>query len=489
MPFDAFTEDRLRESPLLRKRVSEIMTPLPVTCRANTPLTDVAHLMAENRISSVIVVDEAGRPVGLVTEKDLVHRVLTRPSWQAESLTAEMIMDDNLISVKVGDFYNQALLAMVRHQVKHLLVMEGETLAGILTLRDLLKTRSTGSLWVTDKIETARNLDELAIIGREVDSFLSALEVERATVPELFEIITELHDRLTCRVIDFCLQEMENKGYGPPPSEFCWINMGSAGRREQTLRTDQDNAIIHADEGGEGEKYFSILGPMVVEGLVRTGFARCRGGIMASNAQWRRSLGQWKKDIEIRANRADPGDTGTLSTFLDFRPVYGSFALARELWKYVLELFAKPVRAAHYLADEESRIRVPLTIWGGFATERSGPQKNGINMKQACRHIINCVRLFAVKNGISETSTLERIKCIKDKGIFSEEDAELISNAFEIMMMLRMRENRKKIRQGREADNYINPYQLRRFEQSLFKDALSAAAHLQKLARGRFVIY
>ncbi len=484
--FDAYSTV---ESPLLRKRVKELMTGSPVTCHLDTPVSEVAGLMAGRRISSVIVVSGDLQPVGLITERDLVHKVLTRSSRQVEDLTADLVMNERLVRLQVDDFYSQALLAVVKNQVKHLVVMEGDRLAGIVTLGDLIKTRSTGSLWVTDKIESAVGLGDLARIGQEVDNFLNALVAERASVPELFEIICEMHDRLICRVIDLCLEEMAAKGYGPPPVEFCFINMGSAGRKEQTLRTDQDNGIIYADGHPDSENYFLVLGGRVVEELVRAGFDWCKGGIMASNPLWCRSVSQWKEVAEVWITRAEPEDTRLLSILLDFRPVYGEKALARELWQKIFQIFKKPVKASHFLAEEEVQVKVPLTIFGGFVTEKSGPNKNELNLKHVCRHIVNCVRIFAVKNEIPETSTLGRLASIMDKNILSREDGEFVQNAYEIIMMIRIRENLKKARQGKSADNYINPHKLSVIEQSMLKNAFSAITRLQKITSSSFTDY
>jgi len=473
------------ESPLLRKRISELMTRFPVTCQAHDSVTEVASLLAKSRISSVVVIN-GGHPVGLITEKDLVRKVLTRSSWQVEHLTADLIMDEKLVKLKPDDFYHQALLAVVKHQVKHILVLDGENLVGILSLGDLIKTRSTGSLWVTDKLESAKNLDELAKNGKEVDNLLNALVAERASVPELFEIVSAMHDRLTCRIIELCQQDMIGEGYGPPPVEFCWFNMGSAGRKEQTLRTDQDNGIIYADCDPDTAKYFTVLGNRVVEELVRAGFEWCKGGTMASNPLWCRSLSQWKEAVSVWITRADPEDTRMLSILLDFRPVYGAREMAQVLWREIFEVFKKPVKASHFLAEEEVQVRVPITIFGGFITEKSGPNRNEINLKAVCRHIINCVRIFAVKNDISEPSTLGRLSQMVKSHVLPQEDAEFVQNAYEILMMIRIRENLKKVKQGKSADNYINPHSLSKIEQSLLKNALSAITRLQKITSSNF---
>ena len=476
----------ITESPLLRKRVGEIMTRSPITCHYSTPVADVALIMKNQRVSSIIVVDDKDYPIGLVGEDDLVHKVLTRSSWQTKNLTAGMVMEEKLIKLQVGAFYNQALLAVIKYQVKHMVVMDEEKLVGILTLRDLVNTRSTGSLWVTDKIETAKDLDHLAQIGQEVDDLLNALVAERASVPELFEIITEMHERLTCRIIELCEQEMVQKGYGAPPVEYCWINMGSAGRKEQTLRTDQDNAIIYADGDHDQGNYFHVLASRVVEELVRAGFAPCKGDVMASNPRWCHSLSGWKNVIDRWVGRDELDSVRMLTIFLDLRCVYGSRTLSRELWDFIFEGLQEPLGLTHYLTEDEIFKRVPLSMLGGFVTEKKGPHKNEINLKYVCRHIINCFRVFAVKHKITETSTLGRISRIVQKEILTPEDGDVMKEAFETLMMLEIRGNISKIKQGLEADNYVNPYRLNKTEQLLLKGAFSAILHLQKLTGEHF---
>jgi CBS domain-containing protein len=477
------------ESPLLRKRVSDIMTRSPVTCHYRTPVAEIAHIMTDHQVSSVVVVDDKDYPIGLVREVDLVRKVVTRPAWQTENLVAGLVMDEKLIKLRMGAFYNQALLAVIKHQAKHMVVMDEDKLVGILTLRDLVNTRSTGSLWVTDKIETAKNLDHLVQIGREVDDLLSALVAERASIPELFEIITEMHERLTCRIIELCEMEMVRKGYGPPPVDYCWIEMGSAGRKEQTLRTDQDNAIIYADGDHDHGEYFHVLASRVVEELVRAGFAPCKGDVMASHAKWCHSLNRWKQIIGRWMNRDDDDSVRMLTIFLDFRPVYGAIPLGHELWEHVFQSFQSASGLSHYMTEDELLKPVPLTIMGGFITEKKAPHKNEINLKTVCRHIVNCLRVFAVGSRIRETSTLGRISRLVHEEIISREDGDMLQEAFETLMMLAIRENLNKIKQGLTADNYINPHRLNKTEQLLLKGAFYAISRLQKITSEHFTDY
>jgi len=149
-------------------------------------------------------------------------------------------------------------------------------------------------------------------------------------------------------------------------------------------------------------------------------------------------------------------------------------------------VFKKTVKAPHFLAQEEVQARVPINIFGGFVTEKVGPNRNEINLKQTCRHIINCIRIFAVKNDISEPSTLGRLSQLVKNQVLPGEDAEFVQNAYEILMTIRIRENLKKVMHGKKADNYINPHNLSKIEQSLLKNALSAITRLQKITGSNF---
>jgi CBS domain-containing protein len=477
------------ESPLLRKRVSDIMTRSPITCHYRTPVVEVASIMKDHLVSSVVVVDDKDYPIGLVGEEDLVHKVLARPSWQTENLVAGFVMGEKLIKLRMEAFYNQALLAVIKHQVKHMVVMDEDKMVGILTLRDLVNTRSAGSLWVTDKIEAAKNLDHLVQIGQEVDYLLNALVAERASVPELFEIITEMHDRLTCRIIELCELDMMKMGYGPPPVDYCWIEMGSAGRKEQTLRTDQDNAIIYAEGDRDHRDYFHVMASRIVEELIHAGFAPCKGDVMASNSKWCHPLNQWKQIINRWMNREDFDSVRMLTILLDFRPVYGSRYLSQELWNHIFEVFQSASGLSHYMTEDELVKPVPLTIMGGFITEKKVPHKNEINLKVVSRHIVNCFRVFAIMKKVTETSTLARISHVVRAGIISREDGDMIQEAFETLMMLQIRENLNKVKQGLGADNYINPYRLNKTEQLLLRGAFSSIYRLQKITREHFTDY
>lgn len=479
------------EAALFRRRAAEIMSAPVITCRADDPINNVARLMVGRNISAVVVVDHSGRPLGLVTERDLVSRLTDpRREWPAH-LTAETLMQKKLVEVPATAFLYEVLVQLIKHGGKHLAVTESGLLAGIISVADLARARSTGTLRVIHRIESQQTLEGLCAASQEVDNFLNTLVAEKTAVRDILDIITELHDAFTRRVIQLCEAEVELE-HGPKPGAYCWIAMGSAGRREQTIRTDQDNAIIYADPENGTETasaaYFHHLGTRITEALARCGFRKCRFGIMPSNREWCRSLGKWQEHLAHLIMRGTPEDTRALTILLDLRPIYGNFGLAQRLWETAFKAFDRAASGILPLvADSMAQMRVPLNLFGGFITEKSRPHKHELNLKAAaCVHIVDTIRIFAMKHRITKTATLERLRLLAEANILSRDDAEFTEAAYETLLMFRIRENLKKLHRGEEPDHYIHPGALSKREQKILKDALSVIPRLQNIISARF---
>ncbi|MFZ5648599.1 MAG: DUF294 nucleotidyltransferase-like domain-containing protein [Bacillota bacterium] len=490
--FDAYSRV---ETPLFRRRISDIMSAPVITCKKDDLVVDAAKLMEQKRISAIMVVDDDNRPAGVLTNVDLVNKIIARSVTDYLDTTVEKIMNNNVVSIPSEAFFAEALLAVSKFQTKHLAVTSRGKLVGIVTVADLVKTRSTGTLTLIHDIDSQQDIEGLSKIGAETDNLLNALVAEKAPVQEIFMIISELHDRITRKVVQLCEQDMIKRGYGPPPVEYCWVNMGSAGRHEQTARTDQDNMIIFKDSNEIGNEnlgeYFLKLAILVNEGLDRCGFSKCPGNVMASNPQWCKSLAEWEELVElwIESVSKDPQALRQLTILLDFRPVYGEKKLAETLWKNIIKFYSKSSAISHYLTQDDLSARVPVTMWGGFATEKSGPHKDEINLKSsACVHIVNCIRIFALKNGITETSTFGRLAELRKRGGLQPDEADFIEAAFETLMMFRIRENLKKVKRGEKADNYINPSHLSKQEREILKGAFTAVSRLQKFTGSMFTL-
>ncbi|WP_157872771.1 DUF294 nucleotidyltransferase-like domain-containing protein [Desulfoscipio gibsoniae] len=474
------------ETPVFRRRLGEIMVSPVITCKADETVHSVAQTMKDHGISSVIIVDGDNRPIGLLTERDLVRRVLVQGADYRPDLPARKAMNPKLVVVTVNDFFYEALLVLVKNQATHLVVMDEDKLVGIISLRHMIKTRSTGTLWLSDKVRELSSKKDLPSAGQEIDSFLNGLVAEKASINEIFEIMANIHDRLTRRILKLCEEEMIREGYGPPPVDYCWFEMGSSGRKEQALRTDQDNGIIYETVPPEysdlAMTYFLRLGNKVVDWLALSGFKRCKGNVMANNPDWCMALDKWEELVEAWTRRGRPEDIRKLTIFLDFRGIYGKLSLAARLREHAMRTVGPSKYIINLLIEDGTGYRVPLNLWGGFMTEKSGPNRGGINLKNsACIHLVNCLRIFSLRYDIRETPTLARLAALVQLDIIPQGDGEYFEAAYQTLMHLRLLENLKKVKENKAPDNFIDPRRLSKREQGMLKDAFQAITRLQKI--------
>ncbi|MEA1968383.1 MAG: DUF294 nucleotidyltransferase-like domain-containing protein [Thermodesulfobacteriota bacterium] len=474
------------ELPLFNKRVSEVMSGSVVVCRTDDQVASAAQKMAAKGISSAVVVDSHNIPRGIVTEKDFVYNLITRQRYPVNNCTVEQVMNHDLVEIAPDAFIGQALVALTRSKTKYLLVMERGQLVGILTAVDLIKSRDMGGLILLQDIESRKTMKGLVRLSGETDGVLNALLTEGAKVPVILEVMSELNERLTRAVIRVAEKEMEEQGLGAPPVDYCWINMGSDARHEQTIRTDQDNAMIYDDPEKENLKdvdfYFKTLAEIIVTCLNDCGFALCPGNVMATNPKWRRPVSSWLASVEKWADSFDPDDARLMTILLDFRPVWGNYALADILWNKIFDQFNNPEKINHMLTNDELKYDTPIKLLGRIRTEQKGPHKDQVNLKTSgLVHLVNGLRIFAINNNIKEPSTLGRLEKLVEIGAISKKDGNLFKTGFETLTIFKIRENFKKIKQNQEPDNYISPALLEKSERTLLKDALSAVPQMQKL--------
>ena len=487
-------EEKLLQGQTLRQRVSDIYTEKVITALPIDKIRDVAKKMSEAKVSSVVVKSFQGKPIGIITEKDLVGKIVSaeNPDLQME---AHKIMSRDLITVRPDDFTYQALLMMIKHNINHVVVTdENGLLLGIVTIKDLIRSRNSGALSIVRQIEHQQSYAELAEAIREVDQVQQALLTERSYASEICALISELYDRVTRKIIMLAEAQMITEGWGAPPTKYCFINMGSAGRKEQISRTDQDNGIIYADSTEESASlaanYFLALGKRIVGGLEECGFKRCPGEVMADNPRWCLPLSMWKNNVKLWVDKLDPKNIRNMTIFLDYRYIAGETALYDKLKLFTTRHFHDSSHALLFMAEDDLRQRVPLNLFGHFITERTGRQRKKINLKSAVMvHMVDCLRIFALREGLEETNSFERIHRLKERGVFKPDDAEYIEAAYESLLMFRIRDAVEKMKEGKEPDNYINPGRLTKKEKSLLKESLVIVNRLQSLTAHAFHVY
>ena len=253
-PSAAGVHDR-SDNALFATPVRELATRDVVTARAGISILEAVQSMSMRRTGVLIIVDEADSPVGMLTLTDLRDRVLVPRKSLLDPVSD--IMSTSIIRIDGSDLCFEALLKMMSHEVHHLLVMDAGSLTGIVSSHDFMVLQVTSPLMLLRDIESQSSVEGLASSSGKVTALISMLLGEGAKAGSINRIITTVNDRIERTVLDLALKTL-----GPPPVPFCWIVYGSAGRKEQTFITDQDNAVIYADprngeEAREAQAYFS----------------------------------------------------------------------------------------------------------------------------------------------------------------------------------------------------------------------------------------
>jgi len=404
-------------------------------------------------------------------------------------------MSDKLITVKPDDFSYRALLMMTKYNIKHIIITDdNDVLHGIITVKDLIRNRNSGALSIIRQIEYQDSFEGLAGLIREIDQVQQALLTERAFASEICALLSELYDRITRRVIQIAEAELISEGWEGAPVEYCFITMGSAGRKEQYARTDQDHGIIYADLNSDKQdiaaEYFINLGKKIVAGLEQCGFSRCSGFVMSDNPQWCQPISGWKLMLNEWTAALDPKDIRNMTIFLDYRYLYGETVLYEQLKDYSTKLFKETKHALLFMAEDDLKHRVPLNIFGNIITRRTSSRKRKVNLKaEVMVHLVDCIRLFALREGIRDTNSFERIHRLKALRVFKRDDAEFIEAAFESLLMFRIRHTLDRLREGHHPDSVIDLGQLNKKERNLLKEAMLVVNRLQTLTDHSFHVH
>jgi len=298
-----------------------------VTCGPDDALVEVVRIMRDKNISSVVVCENT-LPSGMITDRDLRNKVVAN-GVDPSSLSVRSIMHSPLSVIGEDDFLYEALYRMSREKIHRLaLVNDKGELSGIITDSDIIRLQSHSPHQLVLDIETAKDFDELKTVYSRIQSLVLHLNGTGAKTRDVVRMIAHLNDQILLRLIALIRRDHFND----LPERFAFVVLGSEGRGEQTLLTDQDNAIIYGDELGP-EQIAKIEGfsQLLIDSLVAIGIPPCSGGIMANNKEWRRSLSKWSDQLDRWMQVPSPNHVLSCGTFADIRTIYGDTSFEQEL--------------------------------------------------------------------------------------------------------------------------------------------------------------
>lgn len=457
-----------------RHRVADVMTAPLATIEAGGTVRQAAVAMKAQRISALIVDPGglAGGP-GIVTERDLLERI-AEAGADALGECCGAIMSAPLTQVPASAFLYVAIGRMHRHRLRHLVASDpAGRPRGMVTARALLGQRAVEALILGDEVTTAGNEAGLAEVRRRVLDLAEALLAERVTAPEIAAVVTEVLRDLSARAVQLAAAELE-ADLGPAPAPWAFLVLGSGGRGESLLSADQDNALVHGGAGPAAEAWFERLGRRAAEILDAAGIPLCKGGVMASNPQWRRSLAEWERALEDWTRRAEGENLLSVDIFYDFVRVHGDLKLAEGLRELATQAARRPM-LPRMMAQQLEGFRAPIGVFGGLRGV-----EGRLDLKlHGLFPLVAGARAMALRHGIAATATADRLRALAGEGLIAEEDLAGLLEAQELFMTLVLEQQLRDLRAGGEAGTRIElalltPVRRRRLTEALRRAALIA---------------
>ncbi len=320
-------------------------------------------------------------------------------------------------------------------------------------------------------IDSASSIETLTLLRKEFIDLISKLAINRIPSNIILQLLSEVFDTITSRLFQISLNE-----FGAPPVDFAFIVMGSEGRQEQTLKTDQDNAIIYADNAENKEvaaDYFLKLGTWICESLNAIGYDLCKGDNMAMNPKWNKPLSIWKDYFHTWINNGQPQDLLDINIFFDFRLSFGSHKITDELEDHIIHSSKTNPAFLHHMAKNAMLYKPSVNMFGNIVVESSGAPADTIRIKDNISAIVSFVRIYALKNAITQKQTVFRIEQLLTQGVISDSERKNLLRIFDYLTSLRIQHQASLILENNKPDNYINVKLLSDIDQTTFKKSLS----------------
>jgi len=480
------TRDSLKkvESFPYRENLRSIMNPDVYTCSPLCSLRDVIKEMIAREISSVIVIDHEKQPVGILTERDITKRALADDCVSLDTTPIARMMTSDPLTLHPDNSIYRALSVLSDRHIKHLPLVEDGKIVGIVTMRQLLKLRYPEPLTLIEGIQDARNVEKL----KEIKDRLPKMAQERLesgrSAYDVVAMISLINRDIHRRALGLAAE-----GLGEPPVPYALYVTGSHGRLENLLTPDQDHGLIIADseQNYQYDQYFIDLGVQFSDYLDRIGYVYCPGYLMASNPLWRKSLSEWKLQINYWFE-AQVRELGRYVTVLfDASAISGEVDLFNELKDYAFGVLGRHHEVFRVLHEEEGGHRVPLGWLGGFVTDKAGLHKGELDVKKSgLIFVVETIRILALQHNIRETATLKRIARLVEQGVIHPNDGEYYESAYQVLLHYALKSQVSKASRGEKLDTYIDPKILSPRDKETLRHALKAVSTLQDFVASEF---
>jgi CBS domain-containing protein len=466
-----FTGTAIGDRRLFTTPVGDIVRKEPVTCGEDTPIQKAAGIMAEHKISSLVIAGEAGAPMGIVTDRDLREKVVARGRELSEPV--RLIMSSPLIKVDAEEYCFEALMRMMRYKIHHILVVERGQFKGIVTNHDFMVLQGASPTVLVKEMEDIQSFDSLGKTTKKLHKTVSTLLREGARAHNITGLITELIEKLLNRIVDMIEREL-----GPSPLPYSMFLFGDGARRELTLSLRLRLGVAYEDTNNLNvitatEQYFQAFITRFAEALsacnVSGGGADClRFEHIRSHADWKDLFHRWTSESY---------GTPPVAELFDMRVLRGEEGPVDSLVDHLFSLARENEEMMDLIATDTVTNRPPLGFFRRFVVEKSGEHKNELNIhEKGIRPLVDAVRTFAIEKGHKDVQTMMRLSSLRAINAFElAEDAE---QAFEYLNTLLIHNQLEQIENGDEPDTFLNPEDLANLEKQTLRECFQLIANL-----------
>ena len=457
-------------------------TPLKTTLTAI--VKDVAQLMTESLINNIVVCDN-NFPLGIITDTDMRSKIAT--GRYPITVSVDKIMSSPVITVVENVSLAEAQLLMLKHNVTHLCVTQDGTdksaLKGIISEHDLIVAQANNPGVLIKEVKRCQSPKEIKQIRDRLTDLIQTSISKNIPLSHVFNIASEINLAIIKRSVELSILEL-----GSPPARFAWLSIGSQGRKEQLLLTDQDSILIFedvaTDKYREVKDYFLKLGKKTTAILEKIGYELCPNGHMGSNALWCKSLTDWIKQYDSWMNTPGENSNDLSSIFFDYEITFGERKIEDAIGDVVFKNAKNNTLFFDFLGNDTLRKNSPLTFFKKFHLEEEGPNKDKFDIKtRALMPLIDGARLFALNfeiRGIN--NTFQRFKQLS---IIDAKHAEIYLNCAEAFLTL----SKFRTIEGLKNDNsgqFINLEELSKIDREKLKNALIPMRELEELIKSKF---
>lgn len=451
----------------------------PVSCDPDSSIRHALEAMERVHVGSMVVTDSDGRPVGVFTLHDLLRRVVL-PETDLQQPIRE-VMSSDPVSLPSTAFAFEAAMLMAQNGIHHICVVDKGRLTGVISERDLFSLQRVGLVTLTKTIRRATSIDDLLPLQADIHRLVAQMIDQGIKVDQVMQIITLLNDHVCEQVIELCLAAHEED---LSDIRFCWLAFGSEGRREQTLKTDQDNGILFEPPPGSDpdavRKRLLPVAETINQALDRCGYPLCPGEIMARNPDCCLSRAEWEQRFRRWIEQGTPEHLLKSAVFFDFRVIFGPDDEAEAMRETLLKQTERNSRFRKQMAANALRNRPPLGLIRDFVTRTHAGQRNMLDLKiNGVTPFVDAARIFSLAYRLPATNTVDRLWQAVEAGGLARNDVEAWVIAYEIIQVLRTGQHQKQSRAGEELSNHVSPEELNDLDRKILKEAFREARKLQ----------